>query len=261
LAAFDFTLQVELLYASLLPSASAQTSAEPSLGGKLLYAAELDPRGRALLVAGNIAGAASLAATADPAAQKQAIREGVADFLVNTLDEALRILKNEIRKCEAVAVCVAAAPQAVGREMVERGVLPDLLPLHFSSDSTAPLWQRARRIEAAHVPDNQQIVTWRVASAPAQWLPKLDAIAMDCLHASGGPESSAALRWLRLAPRYLGRLAHSFRVLRCQKDAARAFIARVQSAVECGEIGVEVQIVLNNSEKVIRFQPPSRSLR
>ena len=63
--------------------------------------------GRALLLAGNIAGAASLAVTADAAAQKQSIRDGVADFLVNSLDEALRILKNEVRKREPVAVCVA----------------------------------------------------------------------------------------------------------------------------------------------------------
>jgi hypothetical protein len=198
-----------------------------------------------------------MAATADPADQKQAIRDGVADFLVNTLDEALRILKNEIRKCEAVAVCVAAAPQAVEREMVERGVLPDLLPLHFCSDSMTPLWQSARQIETetARVVGDQQIVIWSVAVAPAQWLPKLDAIAMDCLHESGGPESSVALRWLRLAPRYLGRLAHGFRILRCQRDAARAFVLRAQSAVECGEIGVEVEIVLNNSEKIIQFRP------
>ena len=76
------------------------------------------------MVAGNIAGAASLAATADPVAQKQAIREGVVNFLVTSLDEALRILKNEIRKRETVAVCVAASPQAVAAEMLERGVLP-----------------------------------------------------------------------------------------------------------------------------------------
>ena len=35
---------------------------EPCLGGQLLYAGELDATGRALVVAGNIAGAASLAA-------------------------------------------------------------------------------------------------------------------------------------------------------------------------------------------------------
>ncbi len=47
---------------------------------------------------------------------------------MTSLDEALRILKNEIRKRETVAVCVAAAPETVEREMLERGVLPDLLP-------------------------------------------------------------------------------------------------------------------------------------
>jgi hypothetical protein len=251
---------VERIYAALLLSANTHASTEPSLGGMLLYAAELDPHGRALLVAGNIAGAASLAATADPAAQKQAIRDGVADFLVNTLDEALRILKNEIRKCEAVAVCVAAAPQAVEREMMERGVLPDLLPSHFSSDSTTSLWQCARRIEPAKVEDNEAIVTWSVAAAPAQWLPKLDALALDCFRLDSNVEAAAARRWLRLAPRYLGRLAQGFRVLRCHRDAADKFVSRVKIAVECGEIGVEVQIVLNGSEKVLRFHPSSRSI-
>ena len=81
---------------------------EPTLGGKLLYIGELDPAGRALAVAGNIAGVASLCASADPAIQKQAVRDGVVDFLVTSLDEALRILKNEIRKREPVAVCVGA---------------------------------------------------------------------------------------------------------------------------------------------------------
>ena len=80
-----------------------------------------------MVVAANIAGAATLVATADRAAQRQAIRDGVADFLVNSLDEALRILKNQLRKRETVAVCVGLAPEAVEREMKERGVAPDLL--------------------------------------------------------------------------------------------------------------------------------------
>ena len=124
-AAFDLALQAERFYAALIHTVGSDR--EPNLGGKLLYAGELDREGRALIVAANIAGAASLAATDEPAAQKQAIRDGVADFLVTSLDEALRILKNQIRKRETVAVCVAAAPEAVGREMLRRGVLPDLL--------------------------------------------------------------------------------------------------------------------------------------
>jgi hypothetical protein len=127
-SAFNFVSHVERAYAGLMQTGAARLSAaagkEPDLGGKLLYAGELDDAGRELVVAGNIAGAASLAASADLSAQKQAIRDGVVDFLVTSLDEALRILKNEIRKHETVAVCVGAAPDAVEREMLERGGLP-----------------------------------------------------------------------------------------------------------------------------------------
>ena len=80
------------------------------------------------MVAGNIAGAAIAGSDCgDQTRQKQAIRDGVVDFLVTSLDEALRILKNEIRKGETVAVCVGAAPKTVEQEMLERGVAPDLL--------------------------------------------------------------------------------------------------------------------------------------
>lgn len=268
-AALDFTLQVELLYAALIrpadtpagtepsPGAEPEPGTEPSLGGKLLYAGELEPHGRALLVAGNIAGAASLVATANAAARKQAIRDGVADFLVNSLDEALRILRNEIRKRETVAVCIAAAPEAVEREMLVRGVLPDLLaPLSFAgSSSSQPFEQAVHRIELSSAPSSQALVIWSVDTAPAQWLPKLDALAIECLQGNASPGAAAARRWLRLAPRYLGRLAEKFRVLRCQPDTANEFVSRVQSAVNCRRIGVDVRISMNSEEQVFLFQP------
>jgi Urocanase Rossmann-like domain len=252
-SALDFAVKVERLYSTMIedgkPSEPAEpdlhpdAQKEPSLGGKLLYAAELVPHGRALLVAANIAGAASLAATADPAAGKQAMRDGVADFLVNSLDEALRILKNEIRKREAAAVCVAMAPEAVEREMMERGVVPDLL---------ADLLHRAQLPQA---PPGQVLVTWTVTSAPAQWLPRLDALAIDCLRKSATGQPSIAARWLRLAPRYLGRLAQNFRLLHCQPEIAQEFVSRTKSAVDRGEIAVEVQITINGNQSILRQSP------
>ena len=101
--------------------------AELDLGGNFLYAGALDGRSRAMVIAGNVAGCATLAVAEDPAAQKLAMRDGVVDFVVTSLDEALRILKNEIRKRNAVAVVLPASRDAVEREMLERGVLPDLL--------------------------------------------------------------------------------------------------------------------------------------
>jgi urocanate hydratase len=238
-----FALQVERLYAGLIRTAGAPGLAseirdpEPSLGGKLLYAGQLDEEARALLVAANIAGAASLTASADAATRKQALRDGVVDFLVTSLDEALRILKNEIRKRETVAVCVALEPQTVEAEVLERGVAPDLLR-PGSADSSA----------------GQTLLCWRVASSPSIWLPKLDAIALDCLDSKAG----ATRRWLRLAPRYLGRMVQGIRVLRCNESSAAHFLERVRNEVESGEIGVAVEIKRWDEERPDRlsFTPP-----
>jgi hypothetical protein len=258
-AEFDWTLQVERLFAVLIQTAPADSNpdSEPSLGGKLLYAAELDREGRALIVAANIAGAASLAATADAAAQKQAIRDGVIDFLVASVDEALRILKNEIRKHQPVAVCVAASPEAVERQMLERGVLPDLLrPGAAGAPECASfLSQRARQIDPTAGDETQTLLTWRVAAAPAQWLPKLDGLALDCLQHDDG----AARRWLRLAPRYLGRLAQGARLLRCDEQTAQRFLEQVRVRVEHTEIGVPLEIRMSSrGESVLHhFTPPT----
>ncbi|MGP8271214.1 MAG: hypothetical protein ACLQLH_14190 [Terracidiphilus sp.] len=263
--AFDLALEAERFYAALIPAAGSD--AKPNLGGKLLYAGELDRESRALIVAANIAGAASLAATADSAAQKQAIRDGVADFLVTSLDEALRILKNEIRKRETVAVCVAAAPQAVEREMLERGVLPDLLrPGSASSPAFATFLSRgAQQIQLSGLDENQTLLAWSVPSAPAQWLPKLDAIALECLEKNMGAPGldsetwDSARRWLRLAPRYLGRLSQNQRLLRCNKESAQKFLSQLRDQVERGEIKVPVEVRLMNlvQTEQHRFSPPT----
>jgi hypothetical protein len=244
-AALEFALQVERCYAGLVLAAGHGPDAEPSLGGKLLYAGPLDAQASALLVAANIAGAASLAVSSEAAAGKQAIRDGVVDFLVTSLDEALRILKNEIRKRTTVAVCVALDSEAdFARQLLERGVLPDLLPPRCAP---APefadfLHQGARPVVAILPNANQVLLTWSMAAAPAQWLPKLDALAMDCLNSDPNPAGASAHRWLRLAPRYLGRRSQGLRLLRCDECTAARFLEKVQQQVEGGEISVAVEI-------------------
>jgi Urocanase Rossmann-like domain len=230
-SAFSFLAEVERAHAALMNSALADRDA--GLGGKLLYAGELEGEGRAFILAANIAGAATLAASADRSAQKQAMRDGIADFLVATLDEALRILKNQLRKREPAAVCVGAAPPEVEREMLGRGVRPDFVR------GVLPGFPRStvigEQVPEANLP---ALLTWSVASAPAKWLPQLDAIALECLDA----DDWIAHRWLRLSPRYLGRLAQGIRAVACSQPVASSFIERVQKQIERGEIGVPVEI-------------------
>jgi hypothetical protein len=198
------------LYTAL--ATTVPLDADCGLGGLLLYAGELDGRGRNLLYAANIAGTASLTASADSAVQRQAIRDGVIDFLVTTLEEALRILKNEIRKRNTVSVGVAADPRRLVEQMLDRGVLPDLLP-PASTDSETGLTvdeagmflvQGARRadFDAGDSEAHGEFVTWSVDFNFPRWLPRLD----GCVRAIVPPGDVLRQRWLRLAPRYLGRL-------------------------------------------------------
>jgi Urocanase Rossmann-like domain len=248
-AAFVFAVHADRFYTALLPFARPDADGEPSLGGAFLYAGELDDEGCALLVAANVLGAASLTVTADPSAQRRAVRDGVADFLVTTLDEALRILKNQLRKREPAAVCIAAKPQSIEREMEERGVQPDLVTYALSGLARFPpaFQTGARRVEHTTGPSpDRSVVTWSAETAAPIWLPKLDALALDCLSPEAGPAEMAARRWVRLAPRYFGRLAEGRRIVSCDPAAAQQIFTRVQSAVERGDIGVPVWITMSS---------------
>lgn len=224
-AAFAFIARVDGAYASLMHFA------EPHPGGKLFYAGDLTEPARAAVVAANIAGAATLAVSADHLAAKQAMRNGAIDFLVNSLDEALRILKNEIRKRETVAVCIAAAPASalasIEQEMQARGVQPDLIFTDLATNA-----QRAA--------SPGTWLTWRASQSPALWLPKLDAIAIATLPS----EANHARRWLERAPRYLGRLAQNLRVLHTTQQHAEQFIAQVTGEIAAGRITAPIEIDL-----------------
>ena len=233
--ALDFGAHVAEAYAKLVACGIADP--ESGLGGKLFYAGEMDHEGRTLIVAANIAGAATLAASADRAAQKQAIRDGVADFLVNSLDEALRILKNQLRKRETVAVSVTMEPAAMEREMNERGVAPDLVrrDVGLATPHSALICQPNESGETGA----PAFVVWRAASARHNDLARLDEVALACLDA----DDWAARRWLRLAPRYLGRLAQGLRLLSTHREFAARFREQLNARAGRGEITFPYEVL------------------
>lgn len=240
-----------------IASVAVHSSEEPSLGGKLLYAGELDADGCALVIAANVAGCATLAATADTTTQKQAIRDGVVDFLVTSLDEALRVLKNEIRKRDTVAVCVGVSPQSIEHEMLERGVQPDLVfaGLPGQERGVKHFGEPSQEIEFTGPDPGLAFLSWQVAEAPARWMPMLDAIALKSLDADPW-----ARRWIRLSPRYCGRSALSQRVLYCDPHAAREIRRRIADAVRKGEIGAEVAARLETGGECMVFRVSPREV-
>jgi urocanate hydratase len=94
--------------------------------GSLVISTCLSPIGAALALAANIAGAVALAIDDRPEACRGALRSGACDFVVTTVDEALRVMKNEIRKRQPLSVALHAIPHEALEELLERGVRPEL---------------------------------------------------------------------------------------------------------------------------------------
>ena len=178
-------------------------------GSQLVFAAFTGAAGTGLSAASSIAGAASLVVDDDAASVHANNRDAAFDFVVNTLDESLRTLKNEIRRGRPLAVALLADPVRIFDEAAERGVCPRFIlsaphsvsapeglveatHLAFSPDglATAPLeeWLRQRKWSPTLVP-------WPVPAQPGQSLS----------HESRGREDEAngiRANWRRNLSRY-----------------------------------------------------------
>ncbi len=97
------------------------------LAGKLIVSGGMGGMGGAQPLAATMAGAAFLGIEVDPERIKKRLRSGYCDFMVNSLDEALRILKNAVRKKENVSVGLVGNCADIIPELAERGVVPDIL--------------------------------------------------------------------------------------------------------------------------------------
>ena len=97
------------------------------LSGRLIVSGGMGGMGGAQPLAATMAGAAFLGIDVDPERIKKRLKTGYCDFMVTTLDEALRILKNAIRKKENISVGLVGNCADVIPELADRGVVPDIL--------------------------------------------------------------------------------------------------------------------------------------
>src|SRR5438105_4133922 len=107
------------------------------LAGKLVVSGGMGGMGGAQPLAATLNGGAFLGIDVDPERIKKRLKAGYCDFMVNTLDEALRILKNAVRKKENVSVGLVGNCADVIPELAKRGVVPDLLTDQTSAHDPA----------------------------------------------------------------------------------------------------------------------------
>ena len=108
-------------------SAAGEEHLGGDLAGKLIVSGGMGGMSGAQPLAATMAGACYLGIEVDPERIKKRLRTGYCDFMVNSLDEALRILKNAVRKKENISVGLVGNCGDVIPELADRGVVPDIL--------------------------------------------------------------------------------------------------------------------------------------
>lgn len=135
----------------------------------------------------SIANGTTLWLTEDAGGAKTAMRRGEVDFIVNSLDEALRALKNEIRQGRPLGVALTGNVEATLAEMAARGVLPDKV-LGDRVVMNSEMTLRHQRFSA-----------YRIEAKSLQALREMD----GQLLAGLAEDEIARRRWLQRVSRYL----------------------------------------------------------
>ena len=108
-------------------AAAAQQHFGGTLAGKLVVSGGIGGMGGAQPLAATMNGAAFLGIDVDAERIKRRVKTGYCDVMVTSLDEALRILKNAVRKGEATSIGLVGNCADLIPELAMRGVVPDIL--------------------------------------------------------------------------------------------------------------------------------------
>ncbi|MBV9179714.1 MAG: urocanate hydratase [Acidobacteria bacterium] len=108
-------------------AAAGEKHFQGDLSGRLIVSGGMGGMGGAQPLAATMNGATFLGIDVDPERIKKRLRTGYCDLMVTTLDEALRILKNAVRKKQNVSVALVGNCAEVIPELASRGVVPDIL--------------------------------------------------------------------------------------------------------------------------------------
>ncbi|MDR5726155.1 MAG: hypothetical protein RB191_01655 [Terriglobia bacterium] len=238
-----------------------------NLAGRLIVCAGFGTEGAELALASTIAGGAFLGIDSSSEHLKAAVRNGCCDFMVNTLDESLRVLKNELRKQTALSVGLLGLASEIFPAMVERGVQPDLiaerLPQRSEDDVAIPrqsllqLLERgawnldARPIDVAQHAAPIEVV-WTTANAAD--LKRLDTVALALL-----PEDDRVRRrWLLQAPGCFHRQIPLRRVLGLEPEELNRLLSSFQDEASTGRLQAPASVCWessNGAEQTVTLQP------
>jgi urocanate hydratase len=232
-------VQLQSIRCERFPGAAAD-----GLAGLLLACVGFGMEGAEMALATIISGGTFLGIDPSTEHLKAAVRNGACDFMVNTLDESLRVLKNELRKRKALSVGLLGHASAILSAMVERGVQPDLVAEPAASETESarpyqpallPFVERGAVSVDAHLgnagPSGKFVEVVWTASSLAD-LRRIDELALRQLPA----DDSIRRRWLQQAPAYFHRQRPSQRVLGIHSNEVSRLVKALKNAISAGEV-------------------------
>ena len=235
-------------------------AAAEGLAGLLLVCVGFSMEGAEIALATIISGGTFLGIDPSTEHLKAAVRNGACDFMVNTLDESLRALKNELRKKKALSVGLLGEASAILASMVERGVQPDLVAEPAAPNSEPALLtfieRGAIRVDTQATSRSQPggfiEVAWTAPSIAD--LRRIDQLALQQLPA----EDSIHRRWLQHAPAYFHRQRPLQRVSGMRSDEVSRLAAAFRTAISAGEVQPSANLhwqTAEGSKQSIALQP------
>jgi len=214
--------------------AAARAHFQGSLAGKLAACAGMDARGGALALGATLHGAAFLGIDADTERIKRRVKAGYCDVMVNDLDEALRILKNAVRKREAASVGLAANGAVAFAELARRGVVPDLLAgrtVHTEAIAVLEKMGAWRLDSSAGASEDRHPFFWAALSGEPADIYRADALLLEMF-----PRDEMLRRWLPLVRKRARFEGLPARVCRLGFGERRAFALALNDLAARGEL-------------------------
>jgi urocanate hydratase len=255
-----FAAYEALHYALAARSAIRNETTGGALAGAFVVSDSLSGSSDALPLAAAIAGAAFLGLEENAEAAREMLRHGRCDFVVNTLDEALRILKNELRQKKPVSVVLAGSVEENLRQMAERGVAPDLLlhvrrvedcvPLRAMAGFGALLLPAEQVADCLTRPANERgaLAHWTLPNGTAVMLARLDSVVLPLLPA----DDRVRRRWMEAAQRFLPREAGApTRVFSFTHIEQERFLDAVCARIMSGEVVAPVEVEIAGNRMVL----------
>jgi urocanate hydratase len=253
-----------------IPADQSPNSSMKSLAGRLVVCVGFGLKGAELALATTIAGGAFLGI--DPSSEhlKAAVRNGSCDFMVNTLDESLRVLKNELRRQKALSVGLLGDASTILPAMVDRGVQPDLIADTLPPDNETASIQRdalhqliargavsvdTRSDKSFHSSEMVEVV-WTASSLAD--LKRMDALALEQLP----PDDIIRQRWLRQASGCFHRQRPLQRVLELLPEELISLLRAFQNAASASAIQSPAAVswqTSDGSKHSTALEPPAQS--